>query len=421
MAYDDNIPLDQGSIKISEVAMDRASDLLGADAGASTLKIIEASTDVLGTLLSKQSFVLTSTGRIAWETVGSEAEIDFVKDIAFVPATNIDLYVLQNEAGTDKKTYTIRMQGSSVSSINHFNSIQLQNNQLLYLEIDKSLLHSSGGTLIITNGVDYAGTPGKRLRKTTVSPSTEGIDRLLNPISSGTDTTMYIPLAIRIDFQLTSGITEKNIWWIPHGIRWPSGTTSTLGAIVVDGTQVYPNYFVAQNENSLIQVIDSINGSAAGGGVILLYGDLTLTADRTIPDNVIFIGRGFANHTLSVGTGANLIMGSNCRLQDMRVVSTGTGSVRVGSFCTVSNVSFYGEISCSANGMLKLNSNATVVEKCQFSYATAASVYSIGILVDGNENRIRDCKFFNIVSSLFKTGIFYNTGAGNTEWDTYAT
>lgn len=292
-----------------------------------------------------------------------------------------------------------------------------------------------GGNLVITNGIDFIGTAGKRLKKTLVDPTTQGMNQLLNPISLlnetpiGTDTTMYIPLALRVDFTLTSGVVEKNIWWIPHGIRWPSGTTSTIGAIIVDGSQVYPNYFVAANEDTLIQAISTINGTASGGGVILIWGDITLTTPHIIPSNVILMGRGFTNHTITLGPNGlgnygRITLGDYSRMQDLRVVMSSNSFVQTGNFCEVSNVNFYGNSNfgtVSNEEMLKVQGNNNVIRNCRFNWANTTSLTAFGISITGNENRIRDSKFFGVVSSAFKTGIRYFSGSGNTDVDTYAT
>lgn len=143
MAYDDDIALSQGAVKASEIFMDRANNLVGSTIGSSGVKVIEKSLDMIGTLLSKQSFVLTSTGRIEWKTASStDAQIVFDKDAAFVPSTDLVLYVLQNENGAAQKTYKITIQGSTVASANHFKTINLANNELLYIEIKKSELQA---------------------------------------------------------------------------------------------------------------------------------------------------------------------------------------------------------------------------------------------------------------------------------------
>lgn len=432
MSYDDDIFLNQGAVKASEIFMDRANNLIGSSIGSSGIKVIEKSLDMIGTLLSKQSFILTSTGRMEWKSTSlTGAQIVFDKDSAFVAPTDIVLYVLQNENGVAQKTYKITIQGSASADSTHFKTIDLANNELLYIEIKKSELQNAiGGNLIITNGVDSVGTAGKRLKKTLVNPITQGMDQLLNPISllnetpSGTDTTMYIPLALRVDFTLTSGVTEKNIWWIPHGIRWPSGTTSTIGAVIVDGAQVYPNYFVAQNENTLIQAISTINGTASGGGVILIWGDITLTSSYVIPENVILIGRGFSNHTITLGAGGSITLSNYCKLQDLKIVMSSGGYIQTGNFSEISGINFYGNADFGAilnESMLKIQGNNNIIKSCRFNWANTTALTAFGINVVGNENRIRDCKFFGVTSSLFKTGIRYFSGSGNTDTDTYAT
>jgi uncharacterized protein YaiE (UPF0345 family) len=430
MAYDDDILLNQGAVKASEIFMDRANNLVGSSVGSSGVRVIEKSLDTISTLLSKQSLVLTSTGRIEWKSTALSAEIVFDKDTAFVPATDIVVYILQNENGSSQKTYKVTIQGASAASPTHFKTITINNNELIYIEIKKSELLASGGNLIITNGIDYIGTEGKRLKKTLVDPATQGMDQLLNPISllnetpSGTDTTMYIPLALRVDFQLTSGVIEKNIWWVPHGIRWPSGTTSTIGAVIVDGSQVYPNYFVAANENTLAQAISTINGTASGGGVILIWGDITLTSAYTIPANVILMGRGFVNHTVTLGAGGSITLGNYCRLQDLKIVMSSNGYVQTANFCEISGVNFYGNSNFGTIGnesMLKIQGSNNIVKSCQFNWANTTSLNAFGINIVGNENRIRDCKFLGVASSAFKTGVRYFSGSGNTDTDTYAT
>lgn len=97
-----------------------------------------------------------------------------------------------------------------------FNSIALASGEVAYIELDRSLIPSSG-SLVLENGVSGGSlVVGKTVKKSTAGPA-------LVSAASGATGTLSIPLAMNVD---------GHLWWIPHGIYWPPNTSSPLGAVI---------------------------------------------------------------------------------------------------------------------------------------------------------------------------------------------
>lgn len=206
------IPQEQGAIKLSEIAADLAIALLATAEREDMLTVIEQTRKVLTDSLRRSggAFVFTSRnavganpGTMAWTGT----------TITFGVNTSLVLKILQNESGN--VVDLIATYGASNGAAT-FNSLPLASGEVLYVELDRTLLPMSG-SLVLENAVSGGSlVVGKTIKKATAGPA-------LASAMSGATGTLSIPLAINVD---------GHIWWIPHGIYWPPATSSPLGAVV---------------------------------------------------------------------------------------------------------------------------------------------------------------------------------------------
>lgn len=361
MAYDDDLPLQQGAPKASEIAMDRSNIFLNSPIHANLLKILESNIDATATSLSRSNYILTSNGLIQFNSA-NEIRFDYNSI-----ANDIELYILQTEHNT-QRTFKIRMQGSTTTNdATHFLNLPLANNELIYLEIDKQQLLSSGGTLIIENAINGGSiVSGKTAKK--INVSTSGMPQLLAPISSGTNTTFYIPLALRIDV-----LGVPSLWWIPHGIRWPQGVASVLGAVTATGINAWPQYFV-DSEASLLNAIVALGGQ---GGVICINGNFTIGTQITIPNGVIIVGRGPNGYKLTFNPSGRLVLQNYAEVRDLKL----EGGVAFGTITT--------------EWMIEQAGVRSYVRNCLFTYSNTSGVAE-AIRQTGTQSRADNNKFVNV-------------------------
>lgn len=220
-----NIPGNQGAIKQSEIAVDNAEALYSSQAGDDSLTVLETARKILSDSLRRAGLVLTSRdlsadnpGNITWNGTA----------IQFTPSTSIVLKLLQNEAtqttGIDPIDLILTYGASNTPTA--FSSITLNNGDVVYIELERELIPatpstSTGGVTSVHVPLNNGAGGGSVVSGLTVKVA-QGLPALASPVGSPQGT-ICIPLAIRIDSAL---------WWIPHGIFWPSGTSSPLGAVV---------------------------------------------------------------------------------------------------------------------------------------------------------------------------------------------
>jgi uncharacterized delta-60 repeat protein len=297
-------PLNQGSVKLSEVSMDTASDLLQSPIHDSALKVTEQLLKVTADLLRRQSFFLRSEGQMKWD-----GNTLFFDESSI--ANNIALDILQTE-NSSQPIISIKMNGATSAPAveTEFNSIALADGEMLYLELDPAIVAAAGTLLTIENSVDFplSAAAGKRLVRTTIAAglptATSPVDQTPDPTPAST--TYYLPLVAR---------RGSYLQWIPHGISWPAGTSSPLGAVIVEGFQAYPDLFA----DSFLQFTSKLIAlDALGGGVLLLTNSFGISASVTIPSNVTVLGRG-AKTVLTVAAGAQIIMSENSTLENLKV------------------------------------------------------------------------------------------------------
>lgn len=206
------IPAEQGAVKISEVSADSAQPLLATqqreDGDTVVSQIRKVLTDALkrsagGLLLTSRNAVALSPGAMTWSGTS----------VNFTVNTDLVTRLLQNESGA---MVQLRANYGAVNGTNTFNTLPLADGEVLYIELDRSLIPGSGD-LVLENAVSGGSlVSGKTIKKATAGP-------LLADAMSGPSGTLSVPLAINVD---------GHLWWIPHGIYWPPNTSSPIGAVV---------------------------------------------------------------------------------------------------------------------------------------------------------------------------------------------
>lgn len=222
---------------------------------------------------------------------------------------------------------------------------------------------------------------GMTVKKVPLSDVT-GIPKMQNPIS-GTATTFFIPLALR---------RGTNIHWIPHGIMWPTGSVSQLGAVIVSGIEAYPEYFVS-NQTELLTALSGLSGS---GGVILVKAPITIDQAVNVPANVKILGRGMGKNQITVVNGGSISLGNNACLQDLRIVA---------------NVGFTGE-------MISSTSVRARIQDCYIDFTNPTDVVgNIAVRLQGSYHRVKDCRILGVASATNKSGIDFSGGFFSVEVD----
>ena len=408
MSYDSNIPAPQGAIKLSEVAVDRSQleiDLLPGDSGIVALEQLR----LIGVdALMRANYILHSDGQMLWD--GSN--LAFNADPAL--PTNMFFKILQTSGQAINRTFTLQMVGTTVANTTTaFKTIALSDGDLLYLEIDReTLLNTTSPTITVNNAVGGSSlTSGMTLKKISIlgTPSI-GIPALLSPKADTTlpnpmPTTMFIPLALCHHWTDSALTPYSDLLWIPHGIRWPALTTSTCGAVIVKGLEIYPSVFV-HNLNDFQVALTDPTGVSVTGGIICIATPFTINQSITIPTGVTILGRGKYDgvgnqSTLSFITTGTLILSDHCRVKDLLITC----------------VSNFGAV--STESAILFNGNRCIVDGCSFKFANTAGK-AIGVKVAASDCKVMDSRFETVASGAYtanRYGISYASGNNNYDID----
>lgn len=325
--YDANIPLPQGAIKLSEIFADRTEQLISTGIGASSIILFEQMLSMAADTMRRQSYILNSTGDITW----SQPSIFFNAD---GQANNIQLTMLQTDDPT-YRTVNFILQGSlTTNDATHFLNINMNDGDLLYLELDwaviQPLLAGASGNIILNNAVGGgSAVAGYTVRSINLGPytapvQTNGIPQLNKVlVPAAGSTTFFIPLAWRRDTVVAS-IPYQNMFWIPHGIRWPNNVSSQLGAVIVEGFDAYPEYFAS----SEVELTNALTILGTSGGVICIVQPFSIASAISVPDNVMLLGRSPNKNTISFSTGGSFVLGNFTQLVNLGFsVSANFGSI----------------------------------------------------------------------------------------------
>jgi hypothetical protein len=120
MAYDSPIDNKQGSMKASEIAMDRQLEIIKTQNNETALKTIELMMKPLGDAVRLNNFILHSTGQINW--TGTDIEFDSDSQ-----ANHIIFRLLLTDE-TSARTIDVYLTGTTGSnSSTLFNTLTLAN------------------------------------------------------------------------------------------------------------------------------------------------------------------------------------------------------------------------------------------------------------------------------------------------------
>lgn len=382
MNYDDQRPANSGDTKLSEVAVDRKMPLDDTSAAQSNALVeLQNAMQAIVELARKSTFILRSAGNINW--TGSEIRFD---DSA---QPNDAILEILGSDGSVNPSFQLKMAGTiSAPTTNTFLNIPLNDGDLLYMELNSSLLVDQGTLFQLDNAVNGGGsTIGKRVLKTTIAA---GLPKIKQNAAGGT--VFNIPLAIR---------RGTDIWWVPHGIRWPAGTVSTLGAVIIQGISPWPDHFV-DSEATLDQAITSC--AAAGGGIILIKGSFSITTNKTIPNNTMILGRGGGSSPTTP------ICTINC---------TGTAHfIMSGYFSSMEHVNILADSTFTGTLLVMGPGFGCTVERCNFDMTACTNVNTnIAVQLGGNGQRM----YRNFIrgTSGNKIGISYVGNNDTTDVDTF--
>jgi hypothetical protein len=370
----------QGAVKTSEVANDEALPLLQTGINEDANIIVKQLQRVVADVLTRTGMLLTSRGQVGWD--GTKIYFD-----ANASAADAFVKLFQTSPDAASQVIDLKFVGSTVAnSPTAFKSITLAHNEILYIELNRALLNSNlTGTLDLANAAGGgSGATGYTVKKVSAA-SPGGVLKLFSAIDESNTQTLFIPIAYANTY--TIGVTTFNdIWWIPHGIRWPKNIVSTLGAVIVEGIEPYPNAFI-KSEVDLQTAMTQF--ATDGGGVGLIMEDFQVNSNISIPDNVLLMSRG--SKTVSLTNGAKLTLNNKCTLSNFRITSI-AGFNNEMIFCS-------GKQNIIANmqldGTLSVNSTAT------------KGIYCNG--VNSKLNRIERCKFIGF--ALTRIGIHYSASS----------
>jgi hypothetical protein len=263
-----------------------------------------------------------------------------------------------------------------------FKNIPLADNELLYLELDPTVILAGGTSITIENGIDYTVptvTAGKLLKKVNLSV---GMPTLVSPVDGSTSTTYYIPIAYRIG---------SNIHWIPHGIVWPQLTNSPLGAIITSGITPYPEKFVNSEAGLILAMSDLL---ALGGGVCLLTGSFAINSLIVVPANVKIIGRGH-KIVVTLNPGGEFQMLANSEMQDFAITSAAAWTAVIAA-------------------AVYMSANRCRIRNIKFNLsASADSGTTKAVHIGASHCRIYESWFVGVAAATFKIGIYYTSGYSN--------
>lgn len=406
MAYDDQIDNKQGSIKSSEVFLDRALDIIKNEVGDTGLRTFEGIMKPLADALRYNNFLLHSDGQIFWDDDGLTTKIKFDSD---GKANNIIVRLMMMDENAASQTVDVRIEGTTgANGLAVFNEIELSNNELVYLEISRDLLLAATppapgqpGELILENGIDGGSVAiGQRVLKATLTESS-GLPRMIADMNEANQTnsqTVNIPLAARFDW--SDGIdTYRDVWWIPHGIRWPSGSRSVLGAVVVSGFDALPDYFV-RNQLELQQALTDLNNT---GGIITPIAEFTITSPISFGKGITMMGK--TNRTdpsqpssaITFDTGGYFNFDEGSGIQNVAIkLAAGFGG-------------------SGAESALVLSGKRSFVKDCSIEVEDAGSTDASCVECNSDMTRIEGNRFSSAVSSAIAINQTLGT-SNNNHW-----
>lgn len=404
MSYDSPITNNQGSSKISEAFTDETLQVIKNAVGESGINTLRLLMKPIADGIRMNNFILHSDGQINWTGTNIEFNADSRSNHILFSFLMMD----ENKADgitSAARTIDLKLTGTTVAnSATLFKDLTLNPGELIYIELDRDILLNavspSPGTapaqVVIGNNVSSTSLiTGARLQKVSLTDTT-GMPALLSTETGSTKSqTINIPIAVC--YSWNDGFqTFKDIWWIPHGIRWPENTKSVIGAVVVKGLETLPSLFV----RSLLELTDAITTLTPIGGIILLQDDIALVSSVTIPPGVTLIARSNlqsgslnADPSLVINSGASLLLASGSKLTNVNIKgSTGFGSVFTES-------------------LVRTTGSNAEIRDCSFKLfnTTGPNPGAVCVQFDGTSNRMYNSKLRVGPTETYRVGIKYNS------------
>jgi len=137
----------QGAIKLSEVAVDTAQVVANTPANEDALTVYQSLQSVISDLLSRMSLFLTS--QAGYPSTTGPGIVIWSGNTISLSSTSIVVKLVQAPSGT---AIDLVMNYSATNTATGFNTLPLANNEILYIELDRSNL--TGPVLILENGFD---------------------------------------------------------------------------------------------------------------------------------------------------------------------------------------------------------------------------------------------------------------------------
>jgi microcystin-dependent protein len=317
------IPTPQGAVKLEEVVVNQdPATLVNLPANSDSLSYINTIKDILADAQRRLGHILWSNGRVAWTQVSGDYRVNLNPDPP--AATDIRLRITQSEfTGVNQRNIELVIPGSTIPTLGNA-SYPILADDLVYIDIDVAALAAANlASITVVDGITNLSATGTAVVRK-VSMTAGGLPRTTQSNSA------HIPLFMRQDYTVNA-VNFTDCWWIPHGIRWPKETTSTLGAIITAGSEAWPQYF-AGNESELNTALTQ--ASANGGGIVLLKQAITLTGTMNVPTETLVLARGGGAYSLIVDSGATINLASKAELRGLKIVVNGT----TGDWLTMSGV-----------------------------------------------------------------------------------
>ena len=380
----------QGAIVMSEVAMDSALPLAQCVERQASHTVITQAFNIITDILKKQAYMLFSRGQILWND--GAGTINFNNSTT---ASNIIFRLMHWDDSS--RVVDLVFVGGATNTTTTFSTLPLASGELLYLDINRDLIRAGGNPITVLNGVSGGATTGAVVLRKAVLGTASGMPVLLSTIDGTTTTTAAIPIVMRDDYTLDA-VSYADLLWIPHGIRWPKGTLSSIGEVVVSGFDALPNYFVT----SKAQLITALSALQTTGGIICLTQGLTLDQSITVYPNIQVTARSWELAPITIAAGTTITLQTRAELKNLNLIAT----------------SYFGIGSAEAVVHVDGVAVRARVTDCQITLQNVSGDATC-ITVAGSQTRINNCQLVGVdAQPLYRTGIAYTGGSNNTDIDT---
>jgi microcystin-dependent protein len=190
----------QGAVKAKEVSVNTAQEVVTTVANQELMDTTDRLAKVNEDLFRRHQCFALSSGELTWDALPTP-------QLKVPSTTSMEFLILINSSSSVSRSVRCQFQPVSLTTWD------LSSYSYIYLELSRANLES-GSAIILTDGINGAGTAGRRIRASATLP------RIKDANDGNPQDTLAIPLVYK---------NGSNIWWIPSGMLWPDGTVSTIG------------------------------------------------------------------------------------------------------------------------------------------------------------------------------------------------